>query len=72
MPKKEVAPPYTQTLKSLRLSRGFSQSELARRMRCDRSYISMLENGKRQGLSTRMLLQLARVLECSTDELLGA
>ena len=64
-------PPYTRTLRSLRISRGFSQAELARRIRCDRSYISMLENGKREGMSTRLLLSLARALECTADELLG-
>ncbi len=68
---KEHLPQYSKTLKQLRELRGFSQSELARRARLDRSFISMLESGARRGLSTRTLLSLAAALDVTTDELLG-
>ena len=66
-----VTPKFPSQLASLRKSRGFSQSELARRAGFDRSYISQLESGARKGLSSRTVLALAQALKVTTDELLG-
>lgn len=53
---------FGETLKSLRLEKGFTQEKLAELCNLDVSFISMLENGKRQPtLST--IFSISKALE---------
>lgn len=54
----------------LRENKNMSQSELARRMRIDNSYISKIERGARK-VSTSELDKFAEIFEVTTDYLLG-
>lgn len=56
-------------LREMRVRRGWSQKELARRADLSQSHIARLETGSRDG-TPRSLLALARALECTVDELL--
>lgn len=58
-------------IRQLRLERGMTQKELARRLGISPSAVGMYEQGRRAPDSA-LLPRLASVLECSTDELLGA
>src|SRR5262245_66421835 len=53
-----------------RTRRGWNQSELARRLGKPRQHISQIEQGKQQPRA-ELLIELATVLEVSTDYLLG-
>ena len=57
-------------LKQLRIDKGFSQSELARRVDITKSMISSYENSMRLP-SYDVLLKMARCFHVSTDYLLG-
>ena len=57
-------------LKQLRIDKGFSQSELARRVGITKSMISSYENSMRSP-SYGVLLKMARCFHVSTDYLLG-
>src|SRR2546428_12738234 len=57
-------------LKEARTYRGFSQEEVADYIGGSRSSISLIENGLR-GIDTLELQKLAKLFECSTDELLN-
>lgn len=48
-------------LRRWRCERGISQAEVARRMKCSKSAISMMENGRR-GMTMLMLLRYARAV----------
>ena len=54
----------------LRENKNMSQSELAKRMRIDNSYISKIERGTRK-VSTSELDKFAEIFEVTTDYLLG-
>jgi len=58
-------------LRSLRLARGWTLDELARRSNVGASTISRLETGHRR-LAIDNLADLARALETTVDELIGA
>ncbi len=56
-------------LKRIRLNKGIKQTEIAKTLGVDRSFVSNIENGKTNPtLST--IASLAKVLEVSTNELL--
>ena len=57
-------------LKQLRIDKGFSQSELARRVGITKSMISSYENSMRLP-SYDVLIELVRCFHVSTDYLLG-
>ncbi|GEM_PF-360040 len=57
-------------LKQLRLERGMTQSQLAKRLGVSASAVGMYEQGRRQP-DGDLLARMAAVLNCSTDELLG-
>lgn len=57
-------------LRSVRLVKGLTQTELAARSGVDRSYISALENGRRKAPSWEIIVALARALDMSVAELL--
>ena len=56
-------------IRTLREAKGFSQDDLACRVGINRSYLSGIENGKRN-LTIDILTRLADVLEISLSELL--
>ena len=57
-------------LKEIRLRAGLTQEQLAELMNTEQSYISRWETGRNEP-SFEVLRQLAAVLHCTTDELLG-
>ncbi|MCU1400798.1 MAG: family transcriptional regulator, partial [Acidimicrobiales bacterium] len=57
-------------LRSLRLARGWTLDELARRSMISASTISRIETGHRR-LALDNLADLARALEASVDDILG-
>ena len=61
----------SEKIRQLRVENGMTQKELAHRIGVSPSAIGMYEQGRRVPDST-VLTRLARVLKCSTDELLGA
>ncbi len=61
---------FNQRLKELRIEKQLSQSELAALLSTGQSSISAWERGGREPLA-HQLIDLARVLECSVDYLLG-
>jgi transcriptional regulator with XRE-family HTH domain len=50
-------------IKRLREAKGFTQAELARKVRVTRPYVTMLESGARKTAPLAMLKRLARALE---------
>lgn len=51
-------------LRDMREKKGFSQTELARLVKMDRSYLNKMENGKLTP-SVSLLGKIAKVLDCS-------
>jgi transcriptional regulator with XRE-family HTH domain len=58
-------------IKERRERSELSQERLGRLIGQDGQYVSKLERGIRQNITTDTLEQLATVLDCSTDYLLG-
>ena len=56
---------------ALRTARGLSQNALARRAGISQAYISALEGGARRNVTARVLLALARALECNLEATLA-
>lgn len=66
---KDDAKKLGENLKKLRIKKDISQTELARMLSVDRSFVSNIENGKNNPtLST--ITSLAKALGVSTNELL--
>lgn len=57
-----------QRIKELRIERGYSQQELSYRSNIDRTYITQVENGKRN-ISIINIEKIANALEISMKEL---
>ncbi len=57
-------------LKKCRQERGISQNYLAEKLGVSRIFINALETGKRQ-IPLDRLVQIANILNCSLDELVG-
>ena len=57
-------------LRALRQQRGITQVELALAMRLTQSNISAIERGAR-GITIHQVVELAKILSVSTDEILG-
>ncbi len=60
---------FGKNLRTIRLSKGLSQEELAFQADFDRTYISLLERGKRN-LSLVNICRLADTLQVNVNELL--
>lgn len=60
---------FGKVLKDLRLGSGYSQEKLALDCELDRTYISMLERGKRQP-TLRTIFTLCEKLNCSPSEMM--
>jgi transcriptional regulator with XRE-family HTH domain len=58
-------------LSAVRERRGFTQEEVARRVRLPQQAISRLERGERQHVRSDVLARLALALDVSADVLLG-
>lgn len=59
---------FGQVLKNLRIEAGYSQEKLALDCELDRTYISMLERGKRQP-TLKTIFTLCDKLNCSPSEM---
>jgi transcriptional regulator with XRE-family HTH domain len=70
MPKNEDRLALGQRLKNTREYRGFSQEDVATCLGIPRSAVSLIETGDRK-LDTLELSKLAKLFDCSTDELTG-
>ena len=57
-------------LRALRQQRGITQVELALAMRLTQSNVSAIERGVR-GITIHQVVELARILRATTDEILG-
>jgi transcriptional regulator with XRE-family HTH domain len=57
-------------IKSLRLERGMSQSCLSRNADIDRTYLSCIENGKKN-LSILLTLRIAKALDVDIRQLIS-
>lgn len=62
---------FGQTIRELRKANHFSQEKLADRSTLDRSFISLLENGKKQP-SLITIFQLAKALNTLPSKILAA
>jgi transcriptional regulator with XRE-family HTH domain len=60
-----------QTIRSLRLGKGWSLSELAEKCGISKAYISDLENGNAGKPNIQYVYSVATALEVTLDELLG-
>jgi len=57
-------------IKDLREDMDLSQEEIAKKLHCTQVAYSYYENGKRN-IPTSVLIELAAILNCSIDYLLG-
>jgi len=57
-------------IRALRERKGWSQGKLAERLKAHPQNVSQIERGAR-GVSLQQVVRLARILEVSTDEILG-
>jgi len=58
-----------QNIKKIRISKGMSQGDICRALDMDRSYMSAIENGKKN-ITISQLERLAQALGVSVDKLL--
>lgn len=58
-------------IKELRLKKGLTQVELAKKAKTVQPYIAFLESGEKRNPSLAVLQRLAKALEVSVAELLG-
>lgn len=58
-------------LRTLRKAKGWSQDDLARRVKLTKPYLSMLETGARRQPSLPTLVRLAKALGVPVTDLLG-
>jgi transcriptional regulator with XRE-family HTH domain len=58
-----------QNIKKIRISKGMSQGDICRALDMDRSYMSAIENGKKN-ITIQQLGRLAEALDIAVDKLL--
>lgn len=58
-----------QNIKKIRISKGMSQGDICRALDMDRSYMSAIENGKKN-ITIQQLERLAQALDIAVDKLL--
>jgi len=66
-----VDPRCGRKIRSLRKTRGMSQTELAEEVDLDATYLSKIENGHMNPPSTEALIRIADALDADADELLA-
>lgn len=59
-----------ESIKQCRVSRGYTQEDIAEKMGLSKQFILQLENGDRK-IPVDRLIQMADIFECSLDELVG-
>ena len=57
-------------IKSIRISKGLSQAELAKSSSIDRAFLSSVENGKRN-ISVSALHKISKSLDVSLNEIMN-
>jgi len=65
----QISKKLGQNIKQIRLRRKMSQCDICRKLDMDRSYMSAIENGKKN-ITISQLERLAQALEVSVDKLL--
>jgi transcriptional regulator with XRE-family HTH domain len=58
-------------LRAMRVEKGYSQVDLAKRAKVTNVYLSLLESGKKKNPSLAVLRRLAKALAVPVAELLG-
>lgn len=58
-----------QNIKKIRISKGMTQGDICRKLDMDRSYMSAIENGKKN-ITIQQLERLAQALDIAVDKLL--
>lgn len=59
-----------ESIKECRISKGFTQIQMAEKLGVSDRYIRLLENGDRK-FTADILINMADILNCSLDELVG-
>ncbi len=65
----QISKKLGQNIKQIRLRRKMSQGDICRKLDMDRSYMSAIENGKKN-ITIQQLERLAQALGISVDKLL--
>lgn len=65
----QISKKLGQNIKKIRLRRKMSQGDICRKLNMDRSYMSAIENGKKN-ITISQLERLAQALGVSVDKLL--
>ena len=65
----QISKKLGQNIKEIRLRRKMSQGDICRKLDMDRSYMSAIENGKKN-ITIQQLERLAQALDISVDKLL--
>jgi len=65
----QISKKLGQNIKQIRLRRKMSQGDICRKLDMDRSYMSAIENGKKN-ITIQQLERLAQALDVSVDKLL--
>ena len=65
----QISKKLGQNIKEIRLRRKMSQGDICRKLDMDRSYMSAIENGKKN-ITIQQLERLAQALSISVDKLL--
>jgi len=65
----QISKKLGQNIKKIRLRRKMSQGDICRKLDMDRSYMSAIENGKKN-ITIQQLERLAQALGVSVDKLL--
>lgn len=65
----QISKKLGQNIKQIRLRRKMSQGDICRALDMDRSYMSAIENGKKN-ITIQQLERLAQALDVSVDKLL--
>ncbi|MEI7719665.1 MAG: helix-turn-helix transcriptional regulator [bacterium] len=65
----QISKKLGQNIKQIRLRRKMSQGDICRKLDMDRSYMSAIENGKKN-ITIQQLERLAQALGVSVDKLL--
>jgi len=65
----QISKQLGQNIKQIRLRRKMTQGDICRKLDMDRSYMSAIENGKKN-ITIQQLERLAQALDISVDKLL--
>ena len=59
-----------ESIKQCRISRGFTQEDIAEKMGLSKQFILQIEQGERK-IPVDRLIQIANILDCTLDDLVG-